>query len=185
MSCFCAADAQRVGGDAHLDQEHQERQSTGRPSTATNMPAMTPPTLSGVNSLANSRVTTSAVSNAEVVRQRDGAVDVAGAAQDELAGPRRCARASARVGGRLAPVLERAGAIDDARQPRGEHAERDAHAREQEHRAQRQLDQLRDVFGLQIDADHGAKSATIHHSNRARRELGRRTRRTQTNKGIA
>ena len=34
---------------------------------ATNMTAMTPPTLMGVNALANSSVTTSAVSNADVV----------------------------------------------------------------------------------------------------------------------
>ena len=58
----------------------------------------------------------------------------------------------------LAPVFERARAIDDARQPLREHAERDAHAREQEHRTQRQLDDVGDVFGLQVDAGHGARS---------------------------
>ena len=62
-----------------------------------------------------------------------------------------------RVGRGVAPVLERAGTIDDARQPRGQHAQRDAHARQQEHRAQRELDQLCDVFSLQVDAEHGAE----------------------------
>ena len=51
------------------------------------------------------------------------------------------------------------------RQPGGEHAERDADAGDQEHRAERQLDQVSDVFGLQFDSGHGGrvchKAATL------------------------
>ena len=64
----------------------------------------------------------------------------------------------------LALVLERAGAVDDARQALRQHAERDAHAGDQEHRTQRELDQVRDVFGLQVDPGHGAE---VCHTSRA------------------
>ena len=128
---------------------------------ATNMMAMAAPMPMGENSLANNRVTTSVVSSADVVRQRDGAVDVAGAAHDraqvfvddlELA----------LVGGQLAFIFECARTIDDARQALRQHAEGDAHAGDQEHRAQRQLDEVRDVFGLQVDAGHGAEVCHTH-----------------------
>ena len=119
------------------------------------MTAMTPPTLMGVNSLANSRVTTRVVSSAEVVRQRDGTVDVTRAAQDDAQVVVDALELLV-FDGDVTPVFERARAIDDARQTGGQHAERDAHARDEEHRTQRELDEVGDVFGLKVDAGHGA-----------------------------
>ena len=55
--------------------------------------------------------------------------------------------------------FERPGAIHDAGESRGEHAQGDTHSREQEHGTERELDQLGDVFCLQVDAEHGGKSA--------------------------
>ena len=76
--------------------------------------------------------------------QRDRDVDVVRAPRQHLQVGVHLGRC-ARVPGELR--LEGAGAVDDARQAIGQHAEGRRHPRQQEHRGDRGLDQMRDIHG--------------------------------------